>query len=162
MNNYDLQILSWTEFEDLTRDLLQCEFNIYIESFTMGKDGGIDLRFALTEDGKSIVQCKRMNDFNSLYKQLKKEKIKLFDKKIDRYYIATTVSLTPDRKNKISQLFYPLIKGEADIFGKDDIINLIAKHPNIEEKYYKLWLTSTTVLNKILNAKIYNSSNFQM
>jgi hypothetical protein len=27
MNNYDLLSLSWIEFEDLTRDLLQCEFN---------------------------------------------------------------------------------------------------------------------------------------
>jgi len=75
MNNYDLLTLSWIEFEDLIRDLLQCEFNIFIESFTTGKDSGIDLRFALTKDRKSIVQCKRINTYNSLYSQLKKEKL---------------------------------------------------------------------------------------
>jgi hypothetical protein len=103
-----------------------------------------------------------MENYTPLYRQKKKKKNKIFNKKIDRYYIATTVGLTPDRKNKIYQLFYPLIKSEADIYGKDDIINLISKHQSIEEKYYKLWLTSTTVLNKLLNAKIYNLSNFQL
>ena len=73
MINYDLLTLSWAEFEDLTRDLLQSEFGIYIESFTQGKDGGIDFRFALTADRKSIVQCKRMNNFNALYRQLKRK-----------------------------------------------------------------------------------------
>jgi hypothetical protein len=162
MNNYDLQILSWTEFEDLTRDLLQSEFGIFIESFTTGKDSGIDLRFALTSDKKSIVQCKSFNNFSDLHSQLKKEKTKLFDKYIDRYYISTTVGLTPNRKNKIYQLFYPYIKDEADIFGKDDIINLISKHQEIEKKYYKLWLTSTNVLQILLNARIYNSSKFKI
>jgi len=162
MTNYDLSILSWTEFEDLSRDLLQCEFDIYIESFTTGKDGGIDLRFAFSKDKKSIVQCKRIGDFNDLYRQLVNEKEKIIDKELDRYLLTTTVGLTPDRKNKIFQLMSPYIKDEADIFGKDDIINLISKHTNIEEKYYKLWLTSSKVLNRILNAKIYNSSNFQI
>jgi len=160
MNNYDLLTLSWVEFEDLSRDLLQCEFGIYIESFTVGKDGGIDLRFAFSKDKKSIVQCKRIKEFNDLYSQLKNEKEKILSKEIDRYLITTTVELTPARKNKIFQLMNPIIKDEADIFGKDDIFNLISKHTNIEDKYYKLWLTNTKVLDKILNAKFYNSSNF--
>jgi hypothetical protein len=162
MDNYDVLSLSWIEFEDLTRDLLQAEFNLFIESFTPGRDDGIDLRFAFTNDKKSIIQCKRLNSFYSLHSQLKKEKEKLANKNIDRYYISTTVGLTPKRKNKIFQLFYPLIKDEADIFGKDDILNLISKHQEIEEKYNKLWLTNTTVLRKLLNAKVYNYSKIQM
>ncbi|MDR3130465.1 MAG: restriction endonuclease [Treponema sp.] len=162
MGNYDLLSLSWIEFEDLTRDLLQCEFDLYIESFTAGKDSGIDLRFAFVKDKKSIVQCKRLNNFQSLYSQLKKEKQKIANKSIDRYYISTTVGLTPQGKNKIRELFYPLIKDEADIFGKDDISNLISKHQKIEEKYNKLWLTNTTILKRLLNAKVYNSSTIQL
>jgi KaiC/GvpD/RAD55 family RecA-like ATPase len=162
MDNYDLLSLSWIEFEDLTRDLLQAEFGLYIESFMPGKDDGIDLRFAFSSDKKSIVQCKRLSNFNSLYSQLKKEKQKLLNKKLERYYISTTAGLTPQGKNRIYELFYPFIKDEADIFGKDDIINLISKHQKIEEKYNKLWLTNTTVLRKLLNAKVYNSSTIQM
>jgi adenylate kinase family enzyme len=162
MDNYDLLSLSWIEFEDLTRDLLQAEFDVFIESFTPGKDDGIDLRFAFSRDKKAIVQCKRFNNYSSLYSQLKKERQKLLNKNIERYYVATTVGLTPQGKNKIYQLFHPLIKDETDIFGKNDILNLISKHKKIEEKYNKLWLTNTDVLKRLLNAKVYNSSTIQL
>ena len=46
MPDYDFQILQPNEFECLTRDLLQKRERIFIESFTSGRDGGIDLRFA--------------------------------------------------------------------------------------------------------------------
>ena len=46
MNNYDFLILSASEFERLTRDLLQKHLGCHIESFTQGRDGGVDLRYA--------------------------------------------------------------------------------------------------------------------
>jgi hypothetical protein len=106
MDNYDLLSLSWIEFEDLTRDLLQAEFNLFIESFTPGRDDGIDLRFAFTNDKKSIIQCKRLNNFSHLYSQLKREKEKISNKNIDLYYISTTVGLTPRGKNRIYLLYF--------------------------------------------------------
>ena len=61
MNNYDFLILSASEFERLTRDLLQKHLGCYIESFTSGRDGGIDLRYANVKDSANIIQCKRYN-----------------------------------------------------------------------------------------------------
>ena len=46
MNNYDFLILSASEFERLTRDLLQKHLECHMESFTQGRDGGVDLRYA--------------------------------------------------------------------------------------------------------------------
>ncbi len=46
MHNYDFQILQPNEFERLVRDLLQKKENIFVESFTLGRDDGIDMRFA--------------------------------------------------------------------------------------------------------------------
>lgn len=46
MNNYDFLILSASEFERLTRDLLQKHLGCHIESFTQGRDCGVDLRYA--------------------------------------------------------------------------------------------------------------------
>ena len=40
MATYDLHILQPSEFEEITRDLLQKEWNCFIESFTSGRDGG--------------------------------------------------------------------------------------------------------------------------
>ena len=42
MPDYDFQILQPNEFECLTRNLLQKREKIYIESFTPGRDGGME------------------------------------------------------------------------------------------------------------------------
>lgn len=65
MCNYDFEILQYNEFENLTRDLLQKEFDIFVESFKDGKDGGIDLRFGINEKSKCIVQVKRYKNWSS-------------------------------------------------------------------------------------------------
>ena len=64
MANYNFLNLSPYEFENLTRDLLQKHLECYIESFTNGRDGGIDLRCA--KFGNTIIQCKRYDNFNNL------------------------------------------------------------------------------------------------
>jgi hypothetical protein len=45
-----------------------------------------------------------------------------------------------------------------DILGKDDVNNLIDRHPKIEKDNYKLWLTSTNIMERILHNTIYNQS----
>jgi hypothetical protein len=45
MKNYDFLILSTDEFERFSRDLLQKVYRTKIESFTTGRDNGIDLRY---------------------------------------------------------------------------------------------------------------------
>ncbi|WP_134911112.1 hypothetical protein [Paenibacillus sp. IHB B 3084] len=47
-----------------------------------------------------------------------------------------------------------------DIFGKGDLNNLLGQYSEIEEKYYKLWLSSTAVLKTILQSNIKNRSEF--
>ncbi len=160
MNNYDLDILSHYEFEQLTRDLLQKNFNIYIESFTTGKDSGIDLRFGLSKDMKSVVQCKRYATFSSLLSSLKKELKSIQSLNFEYYYLATSLGLTPNQKDKIKKLLMPYITDCKNIFGKDDLNNILSLHKDVELKYYKLWLSSTTVLNRIIHSKIINASLF--
>jgi len=72
--------------------------------------------------------------------------------------ITTSVGLTPENKNTIKELFHPYIKGTTDILGKDDLNNLLSMHNDIELKYYKLWLSGTNILEKVLHSKIYNQS----
>jgi hypothetical protein len=54
---YDFRTLSPIDFELLVRDLLQAELGITMESFGLGKDGGIDFRFAMA-DQDVVVQAK--------------------------------------------------------------------------------------------------------
>lgn len=162
MLNYNFLNLSPFEFENLTRDLLQKKLNIFIESFTDGRDGGIDLRCALDKQKTVIIQAKRYEKYSNLLVNLKKEVKKVIRLTPSRYIITTSVGLTPNNKNEIYNLFSPHILHTEDIMGKDDLNNLLGQHEYIEHKYYKLWLSSTNILNKILNSKIFNQSIFEL
>ncbi|GAB3027527.1 nSTAND3 domain-containing NTPase [Spirosoma pulveris] len=160
MPNYDFLNLSPTEFEDISKDLLQKKLSIVLESFTIGRDNGIDLRYISLSD-KIIIQCKRYNSFTSLLSNLKKEKKKLTGLKPDRYIITTSVGLTPNQKEVLFKLFKPYILTESDIIGKEDLNNLLALYPEIERNHFKLWLSSVNILEKILKSKIYNLATFE-
>ncbi|MCU6795009.1 restriction endonuclease [Paenibacillus sp. WQ 127069] len=160
MHNYDFLNLSAIEFEDLARDLLQKQLNIYLESFTEGKDGGIDLRGSTDKKKSLLVQCKRYKDFKSLKSNLTIEVPKVKKLNPQRYVIVTSVGLTPNNKAELVKMFAPYILSTTDIFGKNDLNNLLGQNNDIEEKYYKLWLSSTTVLKAILQANVKNRSEF--
>src|SRR5258706_8466012 len=107
MTAYDFLILSPSEFEYFSRDLLQKKLSVFIESFTTGRDAGIDLRYATDKKKTVIIQSKRVNNFNNLIGQLKKEQTKVKILKPARYIITTTVGLTPSNKDQIIKLFSP-------------------------------------------------------
>ena len=162
MPDYDFQILQPNEFECLTRDLLQKKEKIFIESFTSGRDGGIDLRFASASPrGTTIVQAKRYKDYNTLISTLKQEVVKVKRLNPKRYILSTSVGLTPANKEEILALFNPFIKDTTDILGRDDLNNLLGLNPDIEDQYYKLWIASTNVMDRILHRRIENWSGFE-
>ncbi|GAA3773111.1 restriction endonuclease [Flavobacterium ginsengiterrae] len=162
MADYDLTVFSPDEFEEFSRDLLQEKFQIFIESFKTGKDGGIDLRFGGDKSKKVIVQAKRYKNFSSLMTNLKKEVSKVHKLNPSRYIISTTAGLSPANKEAVKNLFAPYILSSEDILGSDDLLNLLSLSRKVEEKYFKLWITSTTILNKVLHSKIYNQSRFEL
>jgi len=161
MPDYNFLNLSPPEFEDLTKDLLQKHFDIILETFTSGRDNGIDLRYSKSTIQNLIIQCKRYKDYSSLIRNLQKEVSKVEKLKPTRYIISTSVGLTPNQKDIIANLFKPHILNTSDIFGLNDLNNLIGLYPEIEKQHFKLWLSSTNILDKILNSKILNQSNFE-
>jgi DNA polymerase III delta prime subunit len=162
MVDYDFLILSPNEFEDISRDLLQKKLSVYIESFTSGRDGGIDLRYSTNKDKSVIIQAKRYKSFSGLLSSLKKEVDKVKKLSPSRYIITTSVGLSPNNKEIIQELFEPFIKSPADIIGRDDLNNLLGIHSDIEKQYYKLWLSSINVLEKFLHSKVFNQSEFEL
>src|SRR5690348_1861148 len=58
MTDYDFRTLSPVDFEHLTRDVLNAELGLRLQSYPAGRDQGVDLRQVI-DDGKVIVaQCK--------------------------------------------------------------------------------------------------------
>src|SRR5258708_3837233 len=117
--------------------------DVIFESYTQGKDNGIDLRYAATAKNDVIVQCKRYSDFNALFNALKKERKKVELLNPNRYIITTSVGLNPNQKAQIQRLFPQFVKSSEDIYGKQDLNNLLGLFPDIEKQHFKLWLSST-------------------
>jgi hypothetical protein len=159
MPNYDFQALSSYDFELLVRDLLQEELRVRLESFAKGKDKGIDFRFR-SPAGDIVVQCKHYASYDDLYRVLKRDEVlKVQRLKPARYILAVSTPLTPHRKDEIFGLFAPYCLSAADIFGREDLNNLLGMHAEIERKHVKLWLTSEPVLQRVLHGGIWGDSD---
>lgn len=162
--DYDFKQLSSYDFELLTRDLLQEEFGITLESFKTGRDKGIDLRYAKDAKNTLIIQCKHYagSTYNNLKTAISGEVPKLSKIKCNRYILATSFPLSPVNKDEIKKILTPYCQSVSDIYGKEDINNLITKYPVVEKNHYKLWLTSTTVMERILHSGVYNQSQIEI
>lgn len=151
---YDFKQLSPADFEDLTRDLLQKHWRVRLEAFKSGRDNGIDLRYAAVPGNSLIVQCKHFvgSTLAKLLRELRTEEMpKVARLAPDRYALATSLPLNPAAKDKIKAIISPYIRTTDDIFGADDLNNLLRLHSEIETQHFKLWLSSTDVLQRVLH-----------
>ncbi len=162
MAEYDFTILQPAEFETFSRDILQAREKLFIESFADGRDNGIDCRFAYGQNRQCIIQCKRYAKWSDLKTTLSREVEKVKKLNPNRYIITTSVDLTAHNKEKIREMFQDYIKADADILGKSDLNNLVSTYPEIEQKHYKLWMSSTKVLQNIINSDIIGWSNMSL
>jgi len=161
MSDYDFSSLNDKEFESLSTDILSAHYNTRIERFKGGKDGGVDGRFFSSNNKEAIVQCKHWlkSGLPKLLLSLEKSEASKVEKlNPSKYIFVTSLELSRVNKAKIKSVFYPYIKSEQDIWGKEDLNDVLAKHSNIENKHYKLWITSTAVLNRIFNSAIVGRS----
>jgi hypothetical protein len=165
MPDYTFHTLSPIDFENLVRDLVQAELSIRLESFKSGRDDGIDFRYASEEGGTLIVQAKHFltSGFGSLLSHLiNKEKPKIDRLNPDKYLLATSVPLSPANKLKIKDALAPHIRRTHDIYGQNDLNNLLGQFRHIEKQHFKLWLSSSSLLGEILHSRIINQSRITL
>lgn len=165
MPTYDFKSLSSYDFEGLIRDLLQEELGLTLQSFKIGRDKGIDLRFSGNSGKDLIVQCKHYAEspYSAFYHHIKEEELRKIEiLKPKRYILATSLGLTPHNKDELHELLKPFCRSTADILGKEDLNNLLGKFPRVEKKNFKLWLTSQNVLDAILHSKVLNRTDFEV
>lgn len=160
---HDFRQLSPLDFENLVRDLLQDEINIRIESFGPGKDGGVDFRFARA--GKTtVIQVKHYVETSgsALVRAVAKENEKVVRLKPDRYILATSAGLTPALKDKLMAALPDAPLSRMDVLGREDINNLLERHPRVLRQHFKLWLTHTETLDRIVHSGIYNRTDAEL
>lgn len=158
MARYDFKSLSHQDFEELTRDLLQAEWGVALEAFKTGRDQGIDLRYSPLDGGATIVQCKHFasSTVSNLKSCLRNSELpKVQQLQPSRYVVVTSLGLSPADKRKVVEIMRPFIISASDVIGAGDLDGLLARHHDIERANFKLWLTSTSVIERILhNAEI--------
>ncbi|MFD8910253.1 restriction endonuclease [Streptomyces sp. NPDC059575] len=155
----DFSVLSDVEFEELVGDLLAAENQVHVERFSPGPDGGIDLRWQ--NDGLSITQCKHYKNstFSQLLASAQKEVPKVERINPTRYYIATSFDLSVAQKEKIYKLFASRMQGPGDVLGLRDIDAMLTRHPSVERRHPKLWVTTGMELFWHLHSDIANRAD---
>jgi adenylate kinase family enzyme len=165
VSDYDFKTLNDKEFEILCADLLSKTFDTKFERFKPGRDLGVDGRFFSPSGKEVILQCKHWarTPLTQLIKSLQTvEKPKLIKLNPGRYIIAVSNSLSRANKKSIFDAMVPFIKSESDIFGSEDLNDILRSNKDIERQHYKLWMHSTGVIEGILNRAIIGRSRDEM
>jgi hypothetical protein len=76
--------------------------------------------------------------------------------------LVTSVALTPKRKAKLVGALSGHIKRPADVVGPAELNMLLRKYPQVERAHFKLWLSSTRVLQQVLHSDIHTSTNYAL
>ena len=153
MDSFDLGRLTDHEFEEVCRDLFSDLLGVPLEIFPRGRDRGIDLR-SVANGSLTVVQCKHRPGSTpaQLVAHLIKEELpKVTDLKPDRYIIATSTGVTVKGKEELVTSFAPYLRTTGDIHGVHEIVAALRSRPELVERHFRLWLSSTAVLQTLLN-----------
>lgn len=160
VRNYDA--LSFSEFEALIGDLFGAELGVRFERFTAGPDGGIDLRHIPKSGGPDVVQVKHFkgSTWAKLRSAAKEERERLGRMKPAprSYRFATSLGLTPLRKTKLREILEPFTQRDDDIYGLQDVEDMLGRHESVERRHIKLWLASGAGLKALLQAGVHARS----
>lgn len=136
------EILKPENFQKLARDILQIREDTILESFSPGKDSGIDYRGIINKKNV-IIQVKSTKNYNALKSQLKNEEIKKLEKlKPERYILVLAISLTTKRKDEILEIFKDYIISPNDLITGEDIENYFTmeKYQHVNKKHQQIAL----------------------
>lgn len=159
--SYTFSSLSPADFEDLARDLIGRELKIRFEAFSAGPDGGMDGRHAPATGASIILQAKHYagSEYAGLRAKMKAERLAIEKLNPQRYILATSHPLTPNKKKTLFEIVGSSLQSEADILGPADLNALIRKFPDVEKSHVKLWLTGSGVLSRVIHSASHAYNN---
>ncbi|MCK9169999.1 MAG: restriction endonuclease [Treponema sp.] len=162
MSNYTFQNLSPFDFEMLCKDIAQKKYNKKFEAFTIGRDGGTDLRYYYG-NAKIVIQCKHYekSGYSQLKSKLKTEISSVRQLNPTKYCVMTSIGLTPANKDELKDLLEPFITNTSDIIDATELNALLSTNEVIVRDHPKLWMLSAAVLDKILHNAIYIGSQIE-
>ncbi|MDD2575199.1 MAG: restriction endonuclease [Acholeplasmataceae bacterium] len=154
---YPINNLSYYEFEELCCDVATRMLGIPVRMFGEGPDSGVDIK-DYSSNKEIIIQVKKYSNSSTLINSLKKEVEKVKELNPKKYYVMTSLNLTPDRVNQIFNLFSEYMVDESHIITRIEINNILKDNIDIVRKNIKLWFHSENVLQLIQNKETYIDS----
>ncbi|MFF3846996.1 hypothetical protein [Streptomyces sp. NPDC002328] len=159
--------LSDRDAEEIVCDLLSAEWGVHVERFQAGADGGVDLRvngpcaapLMLPEGSFAVAQVKHYPTASlaRLRVAFQKEAKRGVHRRSFRYFAVTTAHLSIHGKNEISKLYgegFPV----SQILGREDLESMLARRPRVEQRHFKLWVSNTLNLQRVLHSKEFRRS----
>lgn len=160
MNDYDFSRLNDKEFEVLCTDLIGASESVRFERFKPGRDQGVDGRYFSPNGGEWILQAKHWaaTPFSKLVAHLRtSEAPKVAALKPDHYILVVSHPLSRSTKDELTEALGASCP--VSVYGKEDLNDLLARHPRVEQRHFKLWISSATVLVHLLNNAIMGRSD---
>lgn len=159
---YNFSALTDHDFELLVADLLGTDEDVCYEVFARGPDLGVDLRREDDDGGVHVVQCKLHvhSTVADLRKDARGERKKLgrLRPRPASYRFITSRRLTVANKRDLKSDLAPFIRRQADIVGEHDLELLLNRHPTVQRRHIKLWLSSAAQLRALLDSGTYSRS----
>lgn len=153
--NHSFSSLSSAQFEYLSSDLIGRDIGVRFEQFGVGPDGGMDGRHARGPD-LVILQAKNydVSGFSALMREMRNSRAVIDRLAPSRYILSTSVSLSPDKKQKLMEVIGPYLHEPGDIYGKEDLEALLRQYPEAQEEFPALWPVGAKVLKAVLNSAL--------
>lgn len=161
MDQFDLGRLTDFDFEAVCKDIFEARLGVDLELFSPGRDEGVDLRYFGSNNSQLIIQCKHWSRSarSALVRHMKKVELpKVRRIGPARYILATTVEMTKMSKDSIATTLNPYMAGPSDCFGVHEIVSALGANPQIVQRHLRLWLSSTAVLQGLLNRDLLTRS----
>ncbi|WP_338709607.1 restriction endonuclease [Streptomyces virginiae] len=145
------------DFEVFVRDLLSSQDGLIYSTYRVGADGGIDLK-ATTDKGWVVAQCKHTPsaDKRSVLRAARSEAGKAVGMGFTpvRYLFITSAELTPGAEGETREA----LAGVADtveVYGRGWLNAVLAQHPEVERRHFKLWISSTQAVRAMLQDGVF-------
>lgn len=152
---HNFSTLSSAQFEYLSSDLIGRDIGVRFEQFGVGPDGGMDGRHARGPN-LIILQAKNYvgSGFSGLMREMRNSRAAIDGLAPSRYILSTSVSLSPDKKQKLMEVIGPYLQEPGDIYGKEDLEALLRRYPQVQEEFPALWPAGATVIKALLNSTL--------
>ncbi len=146
--------------------ILSVKLGTHVEHFKTGRDGGVDCRY-FSINREVIIQCKhwQRSDFGILKSHIRdKEYPKIQKLNPQKYILMTSQDLTRQNKQELKTLLSPFVKSDSDIWGIQDLTDLLDlnEYSNVLRTHYKLWITSMAVMTALLNNDVMGRSHSEL